>query len=199
VFSGADPGMVLASFEPYEGRGGGKLRGGVRVAAGDVNGDFLDDVVTVPGKGAEARVLAFNATQLLNPATVPLVDFVAFPGTKGVFLALGDVSGDGVLDYVVGSEKGSEVRVLDGDSFPPLMNIFGTFTAFPKQFRRGARVAVADVNGNGRADVVVASGKGSPTTIRVFDPTGDAAGPLAELLPYGPNDKRGAFVGALSR
>jgi hypothetical protein len=196
VFSGADPAAELASFVAYP----GKVKGGVRVAAGDVTGDFLDDVATVPGKGMDVRVLVFDAVLLGADPPVAVVDFVALPGKKGAFLALGDVSGDGRLDYVVGTDRGRtpQVRVLDGLDFEPLGNALGLL-ALPSTFKGGVRVAAADVNGNGRADVVVGSGKGGPTTVRVFDPSGADGGVLDELQPYGPGDRRGAFVGAAAR
>lgn len=199
VFNGADPSVLLGSLEAYE----GKLRRGVRVAAGDINGDFLDDVVTVPGKGKKARVRAFSATQLNDPAALPLLDFVALPGKKGVFLALGDISGDGVLDFVLGRDKDSppEVWVIDGVSLEPLESLFGGFLAYPDDFRGGVPVAAGDVNGNGTTDIVTGTGRGrnSETTLRVFDPSGAAGGPLSTTLPYGPGDERGVFVGVADR
>jgi hypothetical protein len=197
VFSGSPSNTLLGSFTAYD----GKVRGGVRVAAGDINGDFLDDIVTVPGKGMPAQVLAFNATTVNAPNAIPLVNFVADPGKKGLFIAVGDVSGDGTLDFVLGSGKGAapEVRVFDGNTLAPLGNLFGRLPAFPSKFKGGVSVAVGDVNGNGTTDIVVGSGKGKPTTVRVFDPSGAGSGPFLEFMPYGPKDKRGVFVGALGR
>lgn len=199
VLNGANPSSPpLGTITAYA----GKVPGGVRVAAGDVNGDFLDDVVTIPGKGVEGRLRAFNAVQLNVPAPVPLIDVVALPHRKGAFVAVGDVSGDGVLDFVLGNDAGQapEVRVFSGGGVTPLANLFGAVQVFPSRFKGGVRVAVGDVNGNGTADLVVGSGKGGkPTTVRVFDPSGADSGPLLDFRPYGDADKSGVFVGAIAR
>lgn len=195
VFNGANVATLLGDFTAYPGR----LGGGVRVAAGDVNGDFLDDVVTVPGRGHEARVRVFNSTTLGQASPPAIVDFIDTDFKKaGAFVAVGDISGDGTLDYILGSDIGASarVRVFDGDSHDPLDNLFGDFIVFGKGFRGGVHVAAADINGNGTTDLVVGSALGRPTTVRVFDPCGEPTGPFSNFLPFGNKHRQGIFVGA---
>lgn len=97
VFSGQS-GSELASYLAYT----AAFRGGVRVAAGDVNGDGIDDVVTGAGPGGGPHVKAFDAA-----STTELLSFFAYAsGFRGgvwvaaleVFEGESDSDGDGVPD-----------------------------------------------------------------------------------------------------
>src|SRR6185295_12251221 len=68
------------------------FRGGVRVATGDVNGDGIPDIITAPGAGGGPHVKVFDgATGRLE------ISFMAYAPTftGGVYVAAGDVNGDG--------------------------------------------------------------------------------------------------------
>ena len=62
VFSGADR-SVLHSFLAY----GLGFTGGVRVAAGDWDGDGRAEIVTAPGSGAAPHVKVFEGGTLGGP------------------------------------------------------------------------------------------------------------------------------------
>src|SRR5439155_23337729 len=81
-----------------------KFRGGVRVAAGDINGDGFADIVTAPGAGRG------GAVQVFDGASLRMVDsFLPFGADykNGIYVAVGDVNGDGVRDVIasVGSNR----------------------------------------------------------------------------------------------
>jgi hypothetical protein len=82
---------VANTFDPFPG-----TTGGVRTATADFNGDGTPDVVagTGPGTTAEVKVLDGRTGTVLFDAT-PFADF-----TGGVFVAAGDVDGDGTPDQV---------------------------------------------------------------------------------------------------
>ena len=69
-----------ASLFPY----GGSFVAGVRMAAGDVNGDGIDDIITGLGEGLSPHVKAFDGTNLSL-----LASFFAYDAgyTGGVYVA----------------------------------------------------------------------------------------------------------------
>ena len=58
-------------------------RGGIRVAAADLDGDELADVIVGAGGGAGSRVAAFGAASILAGTPTPTVSFDAFPDFAG--------------------------------------------------------------------------------------------------------------------
>ncbi len=180
VFDGRDL-SVLRDVSVF-----GSFTGGVHVAAGDVNGDGLADLVAGTGPGVAAQVLVLNAAdgttlRTLNP-------YGAFLG--GVYVAAGDVTGDGFADIVTGAGAGGgpHVQVFDGVTGNAVLGFF----AFEPGFAGGVRVAAGDVTGDGRAELIVGSGGGRPATVRVFDATNAAQ--ISETQPYGAGAATGLYV-----
>lgn len=185
VYSGTNL-SILHSFLAYP-----AFAGGVRVAAGDVNGDGADDVIIAPGPGRGPRIQVFNG---LTGAT--LRDFLAYDETftGGVFVAAGDVNGDGVDDLVTGAGLGGgpRVRVFDGTT----LNSLADFLAFDPAFTGGVHVAAGDVNGDAKADLVVGqSSMGG--TVRVF--ATPSLGLTNTFQPEGSAFTGGIAVGAADR
>jgi hypothetical protein len=158
VFSGAD-GSVLQSFFAYD----AAFLGGVTVAAGDVNGDGKADIITGVQGDSAPQVKVFDGT---NQAE--LHSFFAYDSrfTGGVFVAAGDVNGDGKADVITGAGAGGgpHVKVFNGASGAELSSFF----AFDTNFTGGVRVATGDVNNDGVPDVVAGTGPGTPAEIRSF-------------------------------
>jgi hypothetical protein len=146
------------------------VQSGVRVAVGDLTGDGIPDIVTTPGPLSGADVRIFDGRAVVNNDQVSKVgEFLAYKPTQffgGLNVALGDINGDGRLDVVTGVNGygGPEVKVFDGKSVvggPPNPTAIDDFMAFdPTTFNAGVRVAAADINGDGKAEVIVGSGSG---------------------------------------
>jgi hypothetical protein len=153
-------------------------------------------VATGTGVGGGPHVRGFH------PATgAEVFGFFPFdPGfLGGVRVAVGDVTGDGVPDVVAGAGPGGgpHVRVFDGAALLAGQAVEVTsFFAYAGGFTGGVVVAVADVDGDGRADVITGTGPGGGPHVRVFDGTTGAplTGPLASFFPYDPGFTGGAFV-----
>jgi len=148
VFSGAT-GSLLRSFLAFS----PGFRGGVRVAAGDVDGDGRADIVAGAGPGGAAHVKAFSGA-----TGAVLRSFLAYGPSfsGGVYVAAGDVDGDGRADIVSGPGAGAppNVKAFSGATGATLLSAF----AFAPSYTGGVRVASADADGDGRADVVTSGG-----------------------------------------
>ncbi len=138
----AQPALVhFASPVPYPLDVGGTNS----MVMGDVNGDGKPDVVVVSDGGVS--VLLGNGDGTFQPPTSY--------STGGWSVAIGDFNGDGKLDLVVADP-------VDGEVYVRLGNGDGTFQAaqtvsnYPFMTLVPVSVAVADVNGDGKPDLVVA-------------------------------------------
>src|SRR5262245_35018507 len=88
-----EDGALLREFNPYPG-----FTGGVRVAVAFLNDDFDAEVITAPGPGFAPVVRIFDGISFLQANVRPLRDFFAYAEdfTGGVFVAAGDLDGDGI-------------------------------------------------------------------------------------------------------
>ena len=190
VYSGKD-GSVLRDFFAYD----PAFTGGVSVAAGDVDGDGVADVITAAGAGGGPHVKAFSGTD-----GSLLANFFAFaPNFRGgATVAAADFTGDGKADLAVGAGPGGgpHVRVFDVGTGKPVPGPVGSFFAFAPDFRGGVEVGTdalaGDVTGDGKADVVVGRGAGAGSLVRVFD--GVTAKVALEFSPFGPGMTAGVRV-----
>jgi len=120
------------------------FRGGVSVAAADVDGDGKDEIVTGVGRGGGPHVRIFT------PAGIPVGGFFAFDQKRrvGVMVASGDLNGDGKDDIVAVEPNGTEVRVFDGQG--------NRLLSFASPAARD--LMLADIDADGKKDIVVRSG-----------------------------------------
>jgi hypothetical protein len=156
-------GDLLLNFRAYPRR----MTSGVRVATGDVNGDGAADIITAPGARGHALVEVFSGIDGHR-----LRRFRAFTGGfhSWVYVAAGDVDGDGHADIIVGEGEGARprVRVFSGATGRRI----GAFFARRQAQRLGVRVAAGDIDGDGRAEIATAGGPGAGPTVTIFRATG---------------------------
>jgi hypothetical protein len=157
VFDGKT-GAVVLSFFAYD----PIFRGGVFVAAGDVNGDHRADVITGAGPGGGPHVRVFSGA---NGAGI--FSFFAYSGfTGGVSVAAGDINGDGRADIITGAGPGGgpHVKVFSGAD----LSLLRSFFPYATSFTGGVFVAAGDVNADGRADIITGAGAGGGSHVEVF-------------------------------
>lgn len=161
-------GKQTASFNPYP----TEKRTGVAVAAGDVDGDGVDEIITVPAKSAsQIRVWRYDT---VSKTFKQLAQAFAYDraSRQGFTVAAGDLDLDGRSEIVVAPRaNGRSVIVLRVDTQNVIQSV-KRFSAFPIQFTTGLTVAVGDVFGNGRASIIVVGGPNYYSDVSVFDING---------------------------
>jgi FG-GAP repeat len=201
VFSGATS-QLIASFFAYS----GGFTGGVRVGYGDVNGDGFGDIITGAGAGGQGHVKVISGGsltqvgadgQILDSAL--LASFLAFQGFNGgVFVAGGDVNGDGFADIIVGAGNGgpTNVKAFNGGASgsSTLGSLFFSIITADVQAGQGVRVGTVDGNGDGRLDILTGTGSAAQgATARLFD--GLSQMQLDSFFAFNPPFSGNIFVG----
>ncbi len=118
----------------------------------------------------------------------------------GVNVALGDINNDGWTDIVTGAGPGggSHVKVFSGKNG----SVIGSFFAYPVGYNGGVYVAAADVNNDGKDDVITGVMQQGGPHVKVFSGnavigegyTGADSGLLASFYAYSTNP---AFTGGV--
>ena len=160
-------------FQPY-----GTSAVGVRVAKGDVTGDGVPDFVTVPTGGFASMVHIYDGN---NGYLVR--SFNAYPGFMGgLWVAVGDLNGDGIQEVVTGTDVGVEPHVVAFDAATG--TAIHSFLAYAPTYLGGVRVAVGDLDGNGLSEIITSAGAGASPHIVYFD--GLTAATLLSFYAFAP-------------
>jgi hypothetical protein len=161
-----------------------EFRGGARAAAGDVDADGVPDVVVAAGFGGGPRVAVFDGRDVRAGSTTPgrlVADFFAFEESlrNGAFVTAGDLNADGAADLFFGGgpDGAPRVRVADGKALlaarPRTLDEaagvgLASFFAGDSALRGGVSVSARDLDADGKADLVTASGRNEPARVRVY-------------------------------
>ena len=105
----------------------------------------------------------------------------------GLSVATGDINGDGVEDIIIGAASGAPIVVAyDGKTG----QLERAFFAMPAASGMGVTLAAADVNRDGRADIIVGASSGT-SLVQVFD--GLTGGAISAYYAFAP-----AFAGGVN-
>ena len=161
-FSGGSAKAVGDVLTPFPG-----FTGTVRAATADVSGDGVPDLIAVTGPGGGSRIRVIDGKLGTDIAST----FTAFESTftGGLYVASADIDGDGKADVIVSPDVGGGGRVMAFNLAHGVVTMADFYGIDDPDFRGGARVAAADVNGDGKADIVVGAGEGGGPRVAIFD------------------------------
>jgi large repetitive protein len=128
------------------------------IALADVNGDGKHDIVVANYQSGTVGLLLGNGDGTFRPAVIDAA------GTAPSGVAVADVNGDGRPDIVVANACQSAGNCTYGAISLLLGNGDGTFqpaTSYNSGSGQPNQVALADLNGDGKLDVVVSIWDGS--------------------------------------
>ena len=159
------------TFRPF----GKSYKGKLSIAVGNTNRDADLEIVVGRDKAAPSDVRVFSRTGKHLAAWTAYTP--AFAG--GARVAIGDLDGDGMREIVTGAGPGGgpHIRIFKTDG----KDWGGSFFAFDTQERGGVSVAVGDVDGDAKDEIIVGSGEGAVPRVRIFD----VRGTLKRELTFG--------------
>jgi len=178
VFDGANA-ALLYEFLAFD----HAFCGGVSVAAADLNGDGVAEIVVGAGAGGGPHVKVFDvSTGQLRLAK----SFYAFsPEFRG---GVNVGAGGGLLVVAAGPGGAPHVKAFRGLSD----ELVASFYPFAASFNGGVSATAGDLNGDGVPEIVAGAGQFGGSQVAVFDP---AAGTVtASFRVYDPDFDGGVAV-----
>jgi hypothetical protein len=195
---------AFAAYDP-------NFRGGVRVAAGDINGDGTSEIITGAGVGGGPQVTVFSF-----PTNAVVESYFATdPSYRGgIFVTAGDMDGDGKAEIAAGPGTDQAAQVVNilrsSDGSAASLNVAdtgaintpGTLPATPMvglagmnsptQLVGGLRLAMIPGT-DGRDQLAVARGPGFVPRVRLY--TLDPLQEVGNFVPFELTFEGGIFVG----
>lgn len=136
--------------------------------------------------GGKATISSVGGNITITRQGKLLKSFKAYsdPNPNNVTLASADFFGGSEKEIVVGAGKGNEpwIKIFDIQGKQLLK-----FYAYDKAFRGGVRVAVADLDGDGKIEIVVTPGNGLNSQVKIFS----SDGKLKKQFPVFESDFKG--------
>jgi hypothetical protein len=182
-----------ARFFPY----GPSFSRGLNIAAGDVNGDSVPDLVVAPQAGSYQPVLVINGRDLVGlSGTVPLSMLLGrinpqrlVNSTGGFDVAVGNLTASGLADVVIAPQMGAaqpvDIYIFNKSSNSVGSTPVSTLSLAPylgTGFKGPLSMTMGDFNGDGIADLIF----GASGSVFAFNGTSLLNGTPSLLIPVTP-------------
>jgi len=145
------------------------FNGSINLAVADLNSDNNQEIIIGAGTGGGPQVRIFD-----NSGNLKGQFFAYDPKFRGgVNVAVGDIDGDGRNEIITGAGIGGgpHVRIFNEQG-----ELKGQFFAYDPKFRGGVNVAVGDIDGDGRNEIITGAGTGGGPHVRIFNEGGQLQG-----------------------
>jgi hypothetical protein len=203
IITGAGPGggphvrVFNANGTPFKGNLGAfayaqAFSGGVDVAAGDVDNDGADEIITGAGPGGGPHVRVFDVNATTGALTASATEFMAYPVGfhGGVRVASADLeANDSAAEIVTGAGPGGapHVRVFNANGTPRA----GWF-AYSQAFGGGVDVGIANLANSSVPEIITGAGPGGGPHVIFWDQTGTS---IFGYFAFEPTFSGGVVVG----
>lgn len=177
IFNGAGRAIRAGTFSFEE-----RAPAGATVMLRDLGNDGRNEMVIATDSYLE--VLDVNGRRLYK--TFPYGENF----TGGVSVAVGDLDGDRVPEIVTATARSGGARIRIHNSRGVLIR--PEFPAYDPKFPGGATVAIGDLDGDGKGEIIVGAGQGGGPHVRVFD--GEGKLKLSGFFAYDPRFRGGVRV-----
>lgn len=170
-------------FYPYE-----DFEGGATITAGNIDDDSEFELVTGTAFSGGGRTM-INSYDI-NSSKIGTFFAYGDVFRGGGDVASGDIDGDGEEEIITsaGPTGGPHIKVFKSDG-----KLVSEFMAYGSGFRGGVYVASADIDGDGKAEIVTGPAAGGGPHVKVFDKTGKV---LKEFMAYSAGFTGGVDVSA---
>lgn len=144
------------------------FRGGVNVAAGNIDGQGGAEIIATRGQGGAPEIKIFDWHANLQG------QFLAFEKDfkGGLQIAVANVDGRN-------DRNKAEIIAAPGPGREPLLKIFSnkavlknSFLVYGRNWQGGVNVAAGDIDNDGKADIVVGAKPGAAPHVRIFSGQG---------------------------
>jgi len=179
-------GKLKGYFAAY----GQKFKGGLNLAAGDIDGDGVNEIIVGAGPTGGPQVKIFKPQGLLQG------QFFAYdPRFRGgVKVAVAEINGgtrDNKLEIITAPGKGGgpQIKIFNNRGV-----IKGQFFAYNLNFHGGVNLAAGDINNDGLDEIITGAGPGGAPHVRVFKANGSIIG---SFYAYDESFNGGVSVGVI--
>ncbi len=165
---------------------GNNFMQGANIAYGKFNSDSQNDFVSAPMQKGGPHVKTYSSDGTL------LSQFMAYDPkfSGGIDVATGDIDGDGIDEIITAPNAGGGPHIK---IFKPDGTLAAQFMAYDPKFNGGVRVTTADIDNDGKDEIITApASKGGPH-LKIFKSDGTL---INQFMAYDPNFHGGVDVSA---